>query len=252
MPNFKSKLTREEQLQKEREAERKRYYKIKNDPAAYEEQKEKERQKYLKKKMKGAVKPISKMTARDQRMKRKHWKNNSRTYRIRSKNSKEQQILIDNISSTDIDDNVQSSISVDSSQIASNSTCSSPSTPLSNTSLNKLIAIRKLSGRKKVRRDRSLLFRKCKQMENQVCKNSQTSTPDLKSGPIIVGTWVAVVYDGNWFPGLIEEINDDNFKINFMLRNGSRFYWPNIPDVQEVPKGGILCLIKSPPCPISS
>ncbi|CAL1278819.1 unnamed protein product, partial [Larinioides sclopetarius] len=86
----------------------------------------------------------------------------------------------------------------------------------------------------------------------KVCKNSQTSTPDLKSGPIIVGTWVAVVYDGNWFPGLIEEINDDNFKINFMLRNGSRFYWPNIPDVQEVPKGGILCLIKSPPCPISS
>ncbi|GBN85411.1 hypothetical protein AVEN_72654-1 [Araneus ventricosus] len=84
------------------------------------------------------------------------------------------------------------------------------------------------------------------------CTDSQASIPDLKSEPIIIGAWVAVVYDENWFPGLIEKINDDNLKINFMLRNGSRFYWPNIPDIQEAPKNGILCLIKSPPSPITS
>ncbi|GBL92005.1 hypothetical protein AVEN_102567-1 [Araneus ventricosus] len=88
MPRFKSKLTREEQLEKKREAERERYYKIKNDPAAYEEQKEKERQKYLKKKMKGVVKPVAKMTAREQKIKRKHWKNNSKTYRMRLRDSR--------------------------------------------------------------------------------------------------------------------------------------------------------------------
>ncbi|GBO19681.1 hypothetical protein AVEN_7181-1 [Araneus ventricosus] len=146
MPKFKSKLTREEQLQKKREAEQERYYKIKNDPAAHEEQKEKERQN------------------------------------------------------------------------------SEPS-------------FVELSPRFKNTND---------------CKDSQASTPDLESEPIIVGAWVAVVYDENWFPGLIEEINDDNLKINFMLRNGSRFYWPNIPDIQEVPKNGILCLIRSPPSPITS
>ncbi|GBN52439.1 hypothetical protein AVEN_103990-1 [Araneus ventricosus] len=85
-----------------------------------------------------------------------------------------------------------------------------------------------------------------------IVKDSQASTPDLESEPIIVGTWVAVVYDENWFPGLIEEIIDDNLKINFMLRSASRFYWPNIPDIQLVPKDGILCLIKSPPSPITS
>ncbi|GBL70469.1 hypothetical protein AVEN_258132-1, partial [Araneus ventricosus] len=53
------------------------------------------------------------------------------------------------------------------------------------------------------------------------CKDSQASAPDLESEPIIVGAWVAVVHDENWFPGLIEKVNDDNLKINFMLRNGS-------------------------------
>ncbi|GBN41147.1 hypothetical protein AVEN_127067-1 [Araneus ventricosus] len=32
-------------------------------------------------------------------------------------------------------------------------------------------------------------------------KDSQASTPDLESEPIIVKAWVAVVYDENWFPG---------------------------------------------------
>ncbi|GBN50132.1 hypothetical protein AVEN_207147-1 [Araneus ventricosus] len=47
-----------------------------------------------------------------------------------------------------------------------------------------------------------------------IVKDSQASTPDLESEPIIVGAWVAVVYDENWFPGLIEEINDDNLKLH--------------------------------------
>ncbi|GBN85410.1 hypothetical protein AVEN_72653-1 [Araneus ventricosus] len=151
MPKFKSKLTKEEQLEKERESEQECYYKIKNDPFAYEEQKEKEWQKYLKKKMKGVVKPVAKMTVREQRIKRKHWKNNSRTYWMRLRDSRKQQILVDSISSTNIDDNVQSSIFVDSSQTDSNLACSSLSTPSSNPCLNTLIATRKLSGRKKVR-----------------------------------------------------------------------------------------------------
>lgn len=47
--------SREEILKEKREAERKRYLKIKSDPVKYEQQKEKERQKYLKKKEKKQV-----------------------------------------------------------------------------------------------------------------------------------------------------------------------------------------------------
>ncbi|GBM48041.1 hypothetical protein AVEN_34369-1 [Araneus ventricosus] len=39
------------------------------------------------------------------------------------------------------------------------------------------------------------------------CKDSQASTPDLESEPIIVGAWVAVVYDENRFPDEFVNLN---------------------------------------------
>lgn len=68
------KLTREERLQKKREAERLRYERIKNDPEKYELQKQKEKAKYLKKKEKGIIKTVDQMTPKEQRKARKIWK----------------------------------------------------------------------------------------------------------------------------------------------------------------------------------
>lgn len=77
------KLTRDERLQKKREAERLRYQKIKNDPEKYELQKQKEKEKYLKKKEKGIIKTIDQMTPREQRKARKIWKKKARERRQR-------------------------------------------------------------------------------------------------------------------------------------------------------------------------
>ncbi|XP_072946039.1 uncharacterized protein [Epargyreus clarus] len=77
------KLTREEKLQKKREAERLRYERIKNDPEKYELQKQKEKAKYLKKKEKGIIKTVDQMNPREQRKARKIWKKKARERRQR-------------------------------------------------------------------------------------------------------------------------------------------------------------------------
>ncbi|GBP69400.1 PiggyBac transposable element-derived protein 1 [Eumeta japonica] len=77
------KLTREEKLQKKREAERQRYQKIKNDPEKYKLQKQKEKEKYLKKKEKGLIKTVDQMTPREQRKARKIWKKKAKERRQR-------------------------------------------------------------------------------------------------------------------------------------------------------------------------
>lgn len=158
MPKVKEKLTREEKLKNKREAQRKRYQKIKNDPAAYEKQKEKERQKYLKKKMKGIIKPIAEMTAREKRSKRKQWKTNSRNYRKRSSVSQHQPLTVEEISTND-----------NSEQLSTSSMSNLLNSPFSDSrSNNAVIESRKLSGQKRVMRNRSALHRKCVKMENQI------------------------------------------------------------------------------------
>lgn len=77
----KKKISIEEAKFKKQEYDRKRRAKMKADPVILEILREKERIKYLKKKEKGQVKPISVMSSRERRQKRKHWKKNSQTYR---------------------------------------------------------------------------------------------------------------------------------------------------------------------------
>lgn len=64
----KKKLSREELLQKKRDAERQRYEKRKNDPQKREEMREKEKLKYQKKKEKGLRKLVKDMTPREHRV----------------------------------------------------------------------------------------------------------------------------------------------------------------------------------------
>ncbi|CAH0558950.1 unnamed protein product [Brassicogethes aeneus] len=77
--------SREEKLRKKREAEKKRYERLKQDPEGREKLRQKERDQYSKKKENNIVQPISKLSKRDQRMKRKQWRKNSTTYRLRKK-----------------------------------------------------------------------------------------------------------------------------------------------------------------------
>ncbi|CAH0550451.1 unnamed protein product [Brassicogethes aeneus] len=77
--------SREEKLRKKREAEKKRYERLKQDPEGREKLRQKERDQYSKKKENNIVQPISELSKRDQRMKRKQWRKNSTTYRLRKK-----------------------------------------------------------------------------------------------------------------------------------------------------------------------
>ncbi|KAL4718421.1 hypothetical protein ACJJTC_016042 [Scirpophaga incertulas] len=84
----KKRLSREELLQKKREAERLRYKTRKNDPQKREEMREKEKLKYQKKKEKGLRKLVKDMTPREHRATLKKWRehcSNYRTKRLRLK-----------------------------------------------------------------------------------------------------------------------------------------------------------------------
>ncbi|KAL3274298.1 hypothetical protein HHI36_015703 [Cryptolaemus montrouzieri] len=81
----KKKQTREERLEKKRQAEKLRYQRIKNDPVKNAQLKEKEKQQYKKKKEKGQIKTIKDMSEREQRAIRKIWREKTKKHRDRVK-----------------------------------------------------------------------------------------------------------------------------------------------------------------------
>lgn len=75
--------TKEEARLKKKEYDRIRRERLKMNPQSCFILKEKERIKYVKKKEKGQVKPVSQMTKRNLKVKRKQWRKNSRNYRLK-------------------------------------------------------------------------------------------------------------------------------------------------------------------------
>ncbi len=65
------------------------------------------------------------------------------------------------------------------------------------------------------------------------------------------GEWVAVIYDEQWFPGLVEQNLSGQLTVNFMARSAKRFIWPDIGDRQILHVNGVLCKIE-PPYPVTS
>lgn len=45
-----------------------------------------------------------------------------------------------------------------------------------------------------------------------------------------VGEWVLVKYDQQVFPGEIKVVEEEEVKVNVMVRSGSGFQWPTLPD----------------------
>ncbi|KAG8268178.1 hypothetical protein J6590_033531 [Homalodisca vitripennis] len=69
---------------------------------------------------------------------------------------------------------------------------------------------------------------------------------------IAVGSWVAVIYDSQWYPGIVEKKSEQDIAVSFMARVGQRFFWPSRPDIQTLHHGNIMCKIKEPPHPVSN
>lgn len=105
----KKKLSREEILQRKREAERKRYECMKNDPQKREALKEKERLKYLKKKEKGTRKLVDNMTPREHREAKKKWREHCSNYRNKKKQLKNiaTAFMRENTPETDVSDSLR-------------------------------------------------------------------------------------------------------------------------------------------------
>ena len=87
--------------------------------------------------------------------------------------------------------------------------------------------------------------------EENVTDSSECSedVPDLSSLECYEeGEWIVVVYDGKWFPGIIESINlaRNVLKTKFLSREGKKMTWPLIPDIQEVVPTQVLCKIEPP------
>ncbi|CAH1106712.1 unnamed protein product [Psylliodes chrysocephalus] len=89
------KKPREDILREKRERERERRRKIREDPVKRQEQKEKERQKYLKQKQNNLKKSVKDMTPREQRRIRKKWKENSKNYRLKKKQTEIETSLLE-------------------------------------------------------------------------------------------------------------------------------------------------------------
>lgn len=83
--------SREERLRKKREAEKRRYERLKNDEEGRERLKAKEHFQYEQKKKKGVCVPIKKSSAREQRAKRKEWRTKKKDYRQKKKVERERQ-----------------------------------------------------------------------------------------------------------------------------------------------------------------
>lgn len=62
------------------------------------------------------------------------------------------------------------------------------------------------------------------------------------------GCWVAVIYDDNWFLGVVESKDCNMITVNFMKVVGpNRFIWPEKKDVDKINSKGILTVINENP-----
>ena len=73
---------------------------------------------------------------------------------------------------------------------------------------------------------------------------------------IQVGSWVAVIYDNDWWPGKVESLEDGAAAINFMMPQpgatpgANRFIWPQKQELDRLPVEELLCVLTDEPKPV--
>lgn len=195
--NNKNEKTVEARRRAKKEAERRRRERIRNDPQLYEDAKQKERERYHKRKHQGKIKSVKDISVRSQRAKRKTWRDAAKKYRETKKTDNNMIKMMEADSPPPTPDhNVDWNDAVDESREPRGPcTSTSPkgrsiSTRKSNSNTNDHEAMniilessgssRKLSGRKKVRRDRAAAYRKIKKLELEL-KNYKSKYNKYKS-----------------------------------------------------------------------
>ncbi|CAH0553686.1 unnamed protein product [Brassicogethes aeneus] len=149
----KSKKSDDDLRKRKTEQQRKRRELAKKNPEKYEKEKEKERQRYHKRKTEGKIKGIEELTPRQQRIKRKTWKECS--YQYRQKNKKKKQAIIQFIHETTPPATPEPYHGQPQQEPKSGPSRAS------------------MRGRKKVRRDRAKAYRELKKVKNELSKTQR-------------------------------------------------------------------------------
>ncbi|CAL1270584.1 unnamed protein product [Larinioides sclopetarius] len=192
--------------------ERKKYREnIKNDPSAYAKAKQKEHERYLKRKEQKKIQSISELSAREQRQKRKKWRVATNKYRLKHKQNNSNKPTINQTIFEDNDD-LPSGSSHRPSSVSDpifSATTGSFETPVN--------ASRRIYGRKRIRRDRSSMYRKIIKLQDDLKKersksekfkkryymllNANQSSPKKSVQKIIHKTKVSPVIKKNYLRG---------------------------------------------------
>ena len=82
---------------------------------------------------------------------------------------------------------------------------------------------------------------------------SQTGPGTVTEQDITPGsTYVAVIYDDKWWPGIVQNFHQQKAVITFMLPQGqNRFKWPRKQQIEEVPLCEVLAVLKTPLQPVN-
>ncbi|XP_046670267.1 uncharacterized protein LOC124360580 [Homalodisca vitripennis] len=72
------------------------------------------------------------------------------------------------------------------------------------------------------------------------------SNPVNESDKVEEGDWVVVIYDQDWYPGIVDRRDENFLSVNFMSKTGIKFFWPSPPDILTVEADSILCKVDSP------
>lgn len=74
---------------------------------------------------------------------------------------------------------------------------------------------------------------------------------DFDADPGNVGKWCVIKYDGDAFPGIIQDIDEESVEVKCMCKVGmNRFFWPRLEDCIWYPWADVLGLIQ-PPKPVT-
>ncbi|CAH1154504.1 unnamed protein product [Phaedon cochleariae] len=139
-------ISREEKLRRKREAEKRRYDRMKQDPEEREKLRQKERDQYSKKKEKKIIRPISQLNEREKRAKRKEWRQTSKTYRQKRKQTQIQNEFLEQNTP--------------------------PASPLSVENINEVhqVTPQSISGKRLAARNRKVRSRRSKEREKMILK----------------------------------------------------------------------------------
>jgi len=104
-------------------------------------------------------------------------------------------------------------------------------------------------------------------MEEQALFKKNDCQPDIVAAPQLTeqsdqllqkGHWVAIRYGGQWFPGVIDAVDDREVRVDCLQRTrsgrnsiGCKFMWPAVNDCFWYDREDILCRIQ-PLRPIST